>query len=99
MGEKFNRFEENINFHSRNAIIVKSLDCAVMGNDGLAKILYPLLEDGIIERISGKIIGCAIPAPEGKWTTAGGIELPCKHKLYGKRKDRDVVNRILRGVI
>ena len=23
------------------------------------------------------------PAPEGTWTQGGGIELPCKYKLYG----------------
>ena len=99
VGEKFNCFKENINFHSRNAIIVKSL--GVMGHvpEGLVKILYPLLENGRIERISGKVIGCARPAPEGTWATGGGIELPCKYKLYGKRKDKDVVKRILKCVI
>ena len=51
----------------------------------LKDILYPLLEDGRIERISGKVIGCTRPAPEGTWMTGGGIELPCKYKLYGER--------------
>ena len=39
--------------------------------EGLAKILYPPLEDGRIERISGKVIGCERPAPEGNMDDRG----------------------------
>ena len=73
------------NAHSDNAIIVKSNQGVTLGHvpERLARILKPLIEEGRIHRVVGKITGHARPAPQGTWVRGGGIEIPCKYKLYG----------------
>ena len=58
--------------------IVRSNNDQVIGHipDGLAEIFYALIEDGKIQRITGKIINEARSALEGTWNKGGGIELP-----------------------
>ena len=33
--------------------------------------------------MDSEVTGDPRPAPEGKWVIGGGIEIPCKYKLYG----------------
>ena len=64
--------------------------------DGLAQLLYTLVKDGKIKQIYGMITGHARAAPEGMWTQGGGIELPCKYKIYGRKNCKDMVQNLLK---
>ena len=33
-------------------------------------------------RFETEVVGSTGDAPEGKWILGGGIEIPCKHKVY-----------------
>ena len=48
------------------------------------------------KKIDGTIVGDAKPSPEGTWTQGGGIEQPCKYKLYGDIKNKKTVRNILK---
>ena len=63
--------------------------------DGLARIIKPLLRNGLIERVEGKMTGDSRSAPEGTWARGGGIELPCKYKLYRQIKHKINVRKML----
>ena len=41
-----------------------------------AKILQPLMKNGVVIRLNGKIVVTHIRAPEGTWTQGGGIQIP-----------------------
>ena len=90
------RIEAN-NAHSTNAIVVESMNGETVGHipDGLARIIKPLIRNGLIERVEGKITGDSRSAPEGTWARGGGIELPCKYKLYGPIKHKINVRKML----
>ena len=45
----------------------------------VAKKIAPLLRTGVLT--FGRL-----DVAEGKWTLAGGIEIPCKYIFYGKKK-------------
>ena len=83
IGDNFVCSPEPDNRHSKgkNAIIVKKPD-----EDALSQIVCPMSKDGTIERMTGEITGEERKAPEGTWVLGGGIELPCSHFIYGKRK-------------
>ena len=68
---------------SRNQTKMPSL---VTYPDALSQIICPMSKDGTIERMTGEITGEERKAPEGTWVLGGGIELPCSHFIYGKRK-------------
>ena len=38
-----------------------------------------------IETMDSEVTGDPRPAPEGKWVIGGGIEIPCKYRLYGPK--------------
>ena len=59
--------------------------------DSLAKILLPLMSAGIVMCINGRIIARQIHAPEGSWTQGGGIQIPCKYKIYCTKQHRQYV--------
>ena len=35
--------------------------------------------------MDSEVTGDPRTAPEGKWVTGGGIEIPCKYRLYGPK--------------
>merc|ERR1712126_274841 len=76
---------ETDNAYSRDAIVVKSVNGETVGHvpEAIARIINPLWRDGLIQRVKGKIMGNSRSAPEGMWVRGGGIELPCKYKVYG----------------
>ena len=43
------------------------------------------------------IIGAPQSAPEGIWVSGGGIEIPCKCVLHGRRKDSNSIRQVLLG--
>ena len=46
------------------------------------------MEDGTLIRVRAEVTGESQPSPEGLWTQGGGIEIPCKYKLNGMKKDK-----------
>ena len=40
-----------------------------------------------------------IRAPEGTWTHGGGIQIPCKYKIYCKRQHRQYVKNKLKNEV
>ena len=99
IGDNFVCSPEQDNRHSKgkNAIIVKKSDKdTVLGHvpDAFSQIIYPMLKDGTIERITGE----ERKAPEGTWVLGGGIELPCSYFIYGNRKSKADLRRKLRKV-
>ena len=95
--KKFHCLQEQLNVFSENAIVVKSRR-QVIGHvpEALAKVFQALIKDGIVRKITAKITGDARTAPEGTWIQGGGIELPCKYKLYGDRKYKNIVKDALK---
>ena len=35
--------------------------------------------------MDSEVTGDPRPVPEGKWVICGGIEIPCKYRLYGPK--------------
>ena len=99
IGERISCNMEINNIYSRNAIVVKSRGGEIIGHmpDGLSRVIFPLVQSGKILRIEGKILGDARSAPEGTWIQGGGIEIPCKFKIYGKSSDKRQVCNILKN--
>ena len=62
----------------------------------MSQLLSTLVKDGKIKQIYGVITGHARAAPEGTWTHGGGIELPCKYKIYGRENWKDMVQNLLK---
>ena len=62
----------------------------------LARILAPMLKDNTVTYIQAVITGGKRGAPEGVWVQGGGIELPCKYKVYGPKKNRSRVRQEIR---
>lgn len=48
------------------------------------------MRQGFLKTIKVEITGKRIATKEGMWTQAGGIQIPCKYKLY-----RAVLTKIL----
>ena len=73
-------------------------DGSVIGHvpNGLAAVLAPLLDSGMVTSITGTITGPHRSASEGVWADDGGIELPCEYVLHGAKKDRSNVRTALR---
>ena len=65
--------------------------------EALARIINPLLGDGLIQRVEGKIMGNSRSAPEGTWVRGGEIEFPCKYKVYGPHQHRRAVREKLKN--
>ena len=54
------------------------------------------LRSRMAKQIYGVITGLARAAPEGTCTQGGGIELPCKGKIYGRENCKDMVQNLLK---
>ena len=98
VGEKFRCHLHPNNVFSEHAIIVKSYNNKTIGHipDGLAQLLSTLVKDSKIKQIYGVITGHARATPEGTWTQGGGIERPCKYKIYGRENCKDTVQNLLK---
>ena len=60
------------------------------------QLLSTLVKDSKIKQIYGVTTGHARAAPEGTWTQGGGIELPCKYKIYRRENCKDMVQNLLK---
>ena len=75
------------NKHSDNAIVVKSGNDDIVGHvpETLAKKLFKFMKSQQIEIMDSEVTGNSRPAPERKCVIGGGIEIPCKYRLYGPK--------------
>ena len=48
------------------------------------------MRHGFLKTIKDGITGERIPATEGMWVQSGGIQIPCKCKLYGNDSYKDI---------
>ena len=73
-------------------------DGSVIGHipNGLAAILAPLLDSGIVTSVTGTTTGPPRSAAEGVWAVGGGIELPCEYALHDAKKNCSHVRTALR---
>ena len=62
----------------------------------MSQLLSTLVKDGKIKPIYGVITGHARAALEGTWAQGGGIELPCKYKIYCRENCKDMVQNLLK---
>ena len=84
VGDRLFRTIQPDNKHSDNAIVAKSGNDDIVGHvpETLAKKLFNFMKRQQIEITESEVIGDPRPAPEGKWVFGGGIEIPCKYRLY-----------------
>ena len=54
--------------------------------DRLARIITSEWRSGIVLSMKAVVTGPSRNAPEGIWVRGGGIEIPCRYKLYGLKK-------------
>ena len=75
------------NKQSDNAIVVKSGNDDIAGHvpETLAKKLFNFMKSQQIEIMDSEVTGHPRPAPEGKWVVGGGIEIPCKYRLWAEK--------------
>ena len=80
-----------------NAIVVKSGNDDIVGHvpETLAKKLLNFMKSHQIEIMDSDVTGDPRPAPEGKWVIGGGIEIPCKYRLYGPKSVKKEVRAAL----
>ena len=64
----------------------------------LSERLAPLLDSIEGLTITGTITGSSREAPEGRWVPGGGLELPCKYVVHGKKEHRTAVAEALEEV-
>ena len=84
--------------HSDNAIVVKSGNDDIVGHvpETLAKKLFNFMKSQQIEIMDSEVTGDPRPAPKGKWVIDGGIEIPCKYRLYGPKSVKKEVRAALK---
>ena len=87
---------EPSNMYSSHAIIVTYNDNTV-GHvpDALAHKLVPLLENSMIVCMEAVVNEEPRDALEGKWTSGGGVEIPCTYNLYGDKTNKRYVRKKL----
>ena len=61
-------------------------------HDPVAQKIAPLLRSDMTAPVTGE----SRDAREGKWTSGGGIEIPCKYILYGEKKDKNCIRNHLK---
>ena len=99
IGERFKCICEDVNLMSARAIVVKcNSEVTTIGHvpDSHAKILWPLIKNGTVKKMKGRIIANSIRAPQGTWTFGGGIHLPCRYKLICNAEHKEFVKGKLR---
>ena len=86
------------NKHCDNAIVVKSGSDYIVGHvpETLAKKIFNFMKSQQIEIMDSEVTGDSRPAPEGKWVIGGGIEMPCKYRLYGSKSVKKEVRATLK---
>ena len=52
------------------------------------------MRQGFFKTIKAEITGEGIATTEEMWTQGGGIQIPCKYKLYGANYYKDIVRNI-----
>ena len=89
---------ESDNKYSNNAIVVKSVNDDIVGHvpETLAKKLFNFMKSQHIEIMHSEVTGDIKPAPKGKWVIDGGIEIPCKYRLYGPKSVKKEVTAALK---
>ena len=56
----------------------------------------PLMRQGFLKTIKAEITGKKIAAREEMWMQGGGIQIPCKYKLYGDDSYKHVLRNVLK---
>ena len=84
--------------HSDNAIVLKSGKDYIVGHvpETLAKRLFNFMKSQLIEIKDSEVTGDSRPAPKGKWVIGGGIEIPCKCRLFGPKSVKKEVRAALK---
>ena len=62
----------------------------------LAKTLFNFMKSQQIKIMVSEVTGYPRPAPEGKWVIGGGMEIPCKYRLYGPKSVKKEVRATLK---
>ena len=47
-----------------------------------------------MQEVVAKVTGNSRPAPQGMWVQGGGIEIPCKYFIFGKKEDKAHVRNV-----
>ena len=86
------------NKHSDNAIVVKSGKDDIVGHvpETLAKRSLNFMKSQRIEIMDSEVTGDPRTAPKGRWVIGGGIEIPCKYRLYGPKRVKTEVRTALK---
>ena len=85
------------NKHSGSTIVVKSENDDIVHHvpETLAKKLFNFMKSQQKEIMGCEVTGDPRPNPEEKWVIGGGIEIPCKYRLYGPES----VKKEVRGAL
>ena len=86
------------NKHCYNAIVVKSRNDNIVGHvpETLVKKLFNFMKSQQIVIKDSEVTGNPRPAPERKWVIGGGIEIPCKYRLYGPKRVKKEIRAALK---
>ena len=86
VGTRFQCFKDSRNRHSDTAVVVKKAD-SIVGHvpEGLCQSFFSIL--GTFPAVSIDCISTGLPrgASQGTWTVGGGIVIPAKYIIFGKR--------------
>ena len=102
IGDRFTCSRDRGNPHSKTAIVAKlDRNDHVVGYvpQPLSELLAPLVDciEGIA--ITGTITDGFREASEGRWVPGGGLELPCKYVVHGRKEHRATVAEVLQGQV
>ena len=98
LGEEIT-FERDVNnAFSNHAVSVKSLDGKMVGHlpEILARKISPLLRDGFISKMEGRVTSDAKSSNIGTWTKGGGVVLPARRIIFGEKKHAKFIKNNLR---
>jgi hypothetical protein len=84
---------------SRYAVAVKHEPSDTMVGhvpEQLARILFGLLDRKLVTTLLAKVTRDPRTSAGGMWKKGGGVELPCKYILYGKKQHKEQVRVALK---
>ena len=86
------------NKHSDNAVVVKSGKDDIVGHvpETPAKKSLNFMKSQRVEIMDSEVTGDPRTAPKGRWVIGGGIEIPCKYRLYWSKSVKIEVRTALK---